>query len=202
MLRSIFCLHSFGVGILCLLGSAAGAQEPNGAREKLAAQGIEFSPARWVQYAAQGDSRMVELFLEAGMPVNVQDAKRQVSALHNAASQGHLELVKKLIDKGANPNLKDWNGYTPLINAAFASQQKVVEYLLAHGAKVDVVPVSGPTALIAAIQRGSAEIVTALLHAGANPQLPSAAGISPAQAAELSAHNELIAQLGGTEVRP
>lgn len=201
-MRFSLYLRPFSVGILCLLGSDAFAAEPNGARGKLAAQGIEFSPARWVQYAAQGDSRMVDLFLEAGMSVNVQDAKRQASALHNAASQGHLELVKKLIEKGANPNLKDWNGYTPLINAAFASQQKIVEYLLEHGAKPDIVPASGPTALIAAIQSGNAEIVTALLRAGANPQLASAAGMFPLQAAELSARTGLIAQLNGMGGQP
>lgn len=202
MLRSNFGVRLLGAVGLCLLAGGAVAQELNVAREKLAAQGVEFSPARWVQYAAQGDSRMIELFLEAGMPVNVQDAKRQVSALHNAASQGHMGLVEKLIEKGANPNLNDWNGYTPLINAAFAGQQKVVEYLLAHGAKTDIVPSSGPTALIAAIQNGNAEIVAALLRAGANPQLTSAAGMTPTQAAELSAHSELLAQFAVAEVRP
>lgn len=192
--------HNFHVQLLrtlVMLVCAAGvsAQELNVARQKLAEQRIDFSTGRWVQYAAQGDNNMIRLFLEAGMPVDAQDDLRRVSALHNAAAQGHLGLVQTLLEKGANPNLQDWRGATPLINAAFAGQQPIVKYLLAHGAKVNIVPVDGPTALVAALQGGSEEIVTTLLQAGADRTLAGGNGLSPLTAAELSGRSTWVGQL-------
>lgn len=192
---SSFNARPLVVILMCLFSAASMARESNPAREKLAAQGIDFSPARWVQYAAQGDTRMIELFLEAGISVNVQEPMRHVSALHNAASQGHLGLVKRLVEKGADPNRQDWNGYTPLINAAFAGHQLVVEYLIAHGAKVNIVPSKGPTALVAAIQSSNSTVVKSLLKAGANVELAASNGITPRQAAELSMRKELLGDL-------
>jgi ankyrin repeat protein len=41
-----------------------------------------------------------------------------MSPLHNAASDGHLEIVKLLLARGAYINVKNNDGDTPLISAA------------------------------------------------------------------------------------
>ena len=41
------------------------------------------------------------------------------TALHNAASRGHKDIVELLIEKGANVNAKGSDGKTALHEAAF-----------------------------------------------------------------------------------
>jgi ankyrin repeat protein len=45
---------------------------------------------------------------------NGVNAKEGTTALHEAARSGNLDLVKHLLDLGADPNLKDWDGLKPL----------------------------------------------------------------------------------------
>nr|KAG5710146.1 hypothetical protein BaRGS_006665 [Batillaria attramentaria] len=55
---------------------------------------------------------VVEL-LEVGVDPCCHDSKHR-TALHFAASQGNELIVKVLLDKGANPNMKDILGNTPM----------------------------------------------------------------------------------------
>ena len=63
-----------------------------------------------------------------------------------ASQNGHLEVVKYLIDKGANIESKDnsnfkylfWNGYTPLMHASKNIHLEVVEYLIDKGANIEI----------------------------------------------------------------
>ncbi|CAG8502147.1 2563_t:CDS:2 [Dentiscutata erythropus] len=53
------------------------------------------------------------------------------TALHNASSQGHLLIVKYLIENAdANVDVKSNKGHTPLMNAASKGHLSVVKYLL------------------------------------------------------------------------
>ena len=50
--------------------------------------------------------------------------------LHQAAGNGYLDVVKLLIERGANPNVKDiLFGGTPAGWANYASKKEVEEYL-------------------------------------------------------------------------
>src|SRR3990167_680485 len=52
------------------------------------------------------------------------------TALHISASKGFLAHMKKLVRKGANVNIQDSKGFTPLLCAAVESKLAVCEYLL------------------------------------------------------------------------
>ena len=52
-----------------------------------------------------------------------------------AAKSGNLEVVKYLIDKGADVNSKPMNGFTALKMAQMRGHEEMVELLKAHGAK-------------------------------------------------------------------
>jgi uncharacterized protein len=56
------------------------------------------------------------------------------NALTGAVASGHTELVKWLLESGANANYKYGPGYTPLLTAAANGHLEIVELLLAHGA--------------------------------------------------------------------
>ena len=60
------------------------------------------------------------------------------TALMMAAFQiqcDNLDFVKLLLDKGADPNIRDKNGETALSAAAESGCTPIVELLKAHGAK-------------------------------------------------------------------
>jgi len=51
------------------------------------------------------------------------------TALHLAASEGHLEIVKYLMSHGANANIVDARGNKPLDDAIREDRHEIVEYL-------------------------------------------------------------------------
>ncbi len=68
-------------------------------------------------FAAQGTRPasipVTEALLEAGADIDSR-CEYGTTALHLAASWGHFELVKYLVDNGADPTLKDDSGKTAL----------------------------------------------------------------------------------------
>lgn len=173
------------VPVICL------AQAKPSAVEQLIKIGIEITPERLTQYAAQGDLTTVSLLIDAGLPVNSADPIRKVTALHNASAQGHLRMVVRLLELGANIDARDWHGVTPLIAAVYAEKLSIVQQLLKNGANVNVVPEKAPTALIAAIQTGNLAIVNMLLDANARPDMSDGVSQTPLSAARLAQRDNI-----------
>jgi len=171
---------------VCATCGGAHAQD---ATARLALMGIEPSSERLAQYAAQGDATVVRLLLQAGVDVNATDPRRQVSALHNAAAQGHLALLTMLVERGAAVDRPDWHGNTPLINAAWHGHLDAVKLLHTGGARLDTVTAEGQTALsVATYSRNQALIDYLQMHqAPPAPGLPEAVrSAAPAAAAKLA----------------
>jgi hypothetical protein len=78
------------------------------------------------------------------------------------------EEIEDLIQKGADINVKDETGETPLYRAVFNREMDAVKVLLAHGADVNVKENDGWTALMWAAYKGSKDIVQMLLEKGAD----------------------------------
>lgn len=74
--------------------------------------------------------------------------------LHNAANNGNLEMVKLLIELGADTNIRDptYHG-TPIGWAAYGRQQEVVEYLMAFATIFDAVQYDGVERAAALLQK-------------------------------------------------
>jgi ankyrin repeat protein len=87
-----------------------------------------------------------------------------------AASRGHFEVVKLLLEKGANVNAKQPDdGRTALIWAAETGHSEVIRLLLEKGADVNAKQMRFDfTALMEASMRGDAESVKLLLEKGAD----------------------------------
>ena len=64
-----------------------------------------------------------------------------------AATFGHTNVAKALIDAGADINQKNNDGSTALITAAFFCRIEIVEALLSNGADKSIRNMSGSTAL-------------------------------------------------------
>ena len=67
--------------------------------------------------------------------------------LHTACLYGQDAVVKKLIEMGADINLKDVNGQTPLHIATAVGASTIISVLLSNGADVDLIDNQGQSAL-------------------------------------------------------
>jgi ankyrin repeat protein len=97
------------------------------------------------------------------------------SPLMMAALKGHLELVKQLIERGADVNKTGW---TPLHYAATNGHLAIMELLLEQHAYIDAESPNGTTPLMMAAHYGSPAAVKLLLEAGADPTLKNQLGMT------------------------
>ena len=112
--------------------------------------------------ARRGDRARVAQLLEAGVDVNAK-ARYDATALMFAADRGHLEIVRLLVERGADVNIADtFYKFTALGMALGSGHRDVAKYLLQHGAK------GAPGALNTGIREGDEELVKLAL---ASPDL-------------------------------
>uniref|UniRef100_A0A8C5J595 E3 ubiquitin-protein ligase MIB2 n=1 Tax=Junco hyemalis TaxID=40217 RepID=A0A8C5J595_JUNHY len=108
------------------------------------------------------------------------DAKNQGrTALQIASYQGHLEVVRALLQARASVDLRDDEGDTALHYAAFGNQAEVARVLLAKGASADLLNNAKCTALFVAVSQGFTEVVRALCELNCDVNLPDSQGDTP-----------------------
>ena len=116
--------------------------------------------------AWHGHKDVVKLFLYIVDPDQIfwYKGNYQSTPLLFAASKGFTDVVKVLLDKGADPNEALQNGRTPLHYAASKGHQYVVKLLLERGAAQNMADESGRTPLDEAAWGGHHQVVVKLLE--------------------------------------
>lgn len=145
-------------------------------------------------YATEaGDEKIVSLLLRYEADPNMVSTQDEISALHRAASNGHLEIAKKLIDSGADINCTDTKlRSTPLMWAVFKRQQSIVRLLLDNKALINVRGHRGESALLIAVSNQDVDIVRLLLAHDAIRDRPDIYGVTPLQEAIRLNNKEII----------
>lgn len=109
----------------------------------------------------------VRALLEAGADWDSSDARGN-TPLVLAANRGNIEVVKALLEAGADPNVGNRFGYL-LHSVVEQKRVEVVKALVLEDADLEVRDSHLETPLHTATIAGSVELVTTLLKAGADP---------------------------------
>ncbi|CAE8609779.1 unnamed protein product [Polarella glacialis] len=116
--------------------------------------------------ASKADLGLLRVLAKRGVDINLGDYDGR-TAVHLAASEGKLKVVKCLVDElNANPNVHDrWSG-TPLDDALRSGNNNVFKYLKSKGGKsgkVTTVTAVDATALCDAAASGNTDRLTELV---------------------------------------
>ncbi len=103
--------------------------------------------------------------------VNTKDYSTGETALAITIKRRDLTWSSFLLGKGANPNIKDGQGNTPLHAAALLGFQEGAELLLRQKAQINATNGSGETPLVIAVQQRNIPMVRLLLTNGADPKI-------------------------------
>ncbi|KXZ51175.1 hypothetical protein GPECTOR_13g662 [Gonium pectorale] len=117
-----------------------------------------------------------------------QARKDGSTPLHIAASSGHVEVTRLLLNAGANKDAADKDGGTPLQSAAGNGHVDTVRALLRAGANKEAATKDGGTPLHRAAWRGYVEVVETLLRAGVNKEAADKDGWTPLHSAAGNGH--------------
>lgn len=146
------------------------------------------------QAAESGDvDRVRDLVEEQPSLVDAMDA-RTLTALHYAAAEGHADVVRALLERGADANNTALGGVTPLFVAAAGGHAEVVALLLDSGARPDGRTPWNP--LRVAASEGHPRVVEALLSGGASPEGHNVPPLMAAAAAGSIESMELLVAAG------
>ena len=116
-------------------------------------------------------------------PASQRQADPAPADLHRLVAAGDLDGLKAALAKGADANLRDANGWTPLMHAADKGRTLLVPPLLKAGANPNIRASDGATALFMAAVHKHSEIITALMKAGADSSIKGPKGTTPADLA-------------------
>jgi ankyrin repeat protein len=105
------------------------------------------------------------LLLQHGARVDITPWMRPL--LSQAIAYDSLGMVEQLLTAGANPNVQDKSGVTPLSDA-MSHDKKFVQMLLTHGANPNIYDELGEGPLLDAIKLNDAEKVRLLIEHGAD----------------------------------
>lgn len=127
-------------------------------------------PEKLMAAAKEGNLYGIREAIASGVNIDLKSSDFGMTALHYVANGGYLNCVDELVDNGgANMNLKDNWGQTPLMLAATRlASVGVAKSLIDKGADIEMVDAQGRTALMWATQHRNEKVVRKLLSNKAN----------------------------------
>jgi len=126
-----------------------------------------------------------ELIAKNHTVINARDLSNGRTALHIAVARRDIVWLNYVAAEGANANLADNRGVTPVMLASQLGWIEGVQALIGHGAQVDVPNATGETPLISAVLQRDTQMMRALLKAGADPDRNDNSGRSARDYAQI-----------------
>jgi len=175
---------------------AADATPADHALWRLKQMEIAYDAQNFRSVVMDGNADAVKLFLTAGMPVETADG------LHLAVDLGKANVVKLLLEHGADKNGQDSYGQSLVMTAASNRRTDVLALLIAAGADVNAANQYRITPLAVAAEQGHLDIVNMLVAAGAKVNARDTSGGTALSVAILRGYTEIVSALlaAGTDV--
>ena len=142
-----------------------------------------------------------ELFLDEYSQENV-NWKFEYDTNQENKEKEIIDIIKFLINEGADISIKDNLGYTPLHYAAALDDTKIAEMLISHGAKINAQNYDGETPVRIATYWGITKMIEFLIEKGADINIKDNKGRTCLKlATEMNYHgiSDLLRQHGGVE---
>lgn len=136
---------------------------------------------------------IVSLLLEYNCNPN-QFSGNGMSPLCLAIQSKNIDIVRKLIENGADPNLSSVNG-PPLIYAVYIESVQIITMLCNAGAEVNFLLKDGVTPLFLAAERGFLEGLRKLLERKSDPNIYSDKLGTPLIVASFRGYTKIVREL-------
>jgi ankyrin repeat protein len=124
---------------------------------------------------------------------NVNSILGGYAPLHWAAQEGFIEVAEILIETGADLNIKDDSGFSPLYKAL--DHMEMAELLVSKGADVNLRRNNNSTPLVTACAYGRSEMVDLLIRSGADVNASDDYGDTPIVFAVIYGHYDIVERL-------
>ena len=153
---------------------------------------------RFLKAAEDGDFKKIKSIIDK--EVNIKSLietkdKENNTALILASKFGYIEVVKILIENGADINAKDNGGTTALMNASTEDDYinyEICKLLIENGANVNDKDLQGANALIYASTFGNYETVKLLIENGVEINTQNKDGYTALMEAAISDDEEIV----------
>ena len=133
--------------------------------------------------------------LAAGVDMEIRCGGSKWVALLIAADRGHGDVLRALIEHGADVHVRGPGGVTALHSSAYCGRVGTIDVLVEAGAPVGASDGEGRTPLHEAAYHGHQETVLALLKHGAEVNAHCDLGVTPLHTAALNAGKQGTAQV-------
>ncbi len=145
----------------------------------------------------RGDLEAVRAEIDGGEDIEALDY-RDMTPLIMAAQFGEMDIVRYLVEQGADVNatMPEADGeQTPLRKAIERGDYEMVLYLVENGAEVNHKNSFGWTPLMSAVRRGYTDIMEYLLTQGADPAARTTSGQTPVRLASDAGYTDIVVRL-------
>ncbi len=140
--------------------------------------------AELISAVRMSDAQRVKALLAAHPELLKAKDPSGTTPLHHAAGFGTLDVMRLLVDQGADVNARNRRSSTPLFWAIHDLDK--VRLLLSRGATINARQVEGRTPVYqASVLAGGRNILRLLLDSGADPNLGTMVGLTPLMAASV-----------------
>lgn len=125
---------------------------------------------------SDNDVERVRALASAELDLNRPNRQRGMSLLTEAVERGNPQIVEMLLAFGADVNLRNSSGRSPLMSLTETATPEMVRNLLAAGARPNARTNNGATPLMLAAATSPVRVIKELIDAGANVNARDSSG--------------------------